>query len=96
MRPPPREIDLETIVEDVSGATWTILPPASWCMPSLAIATESTSPWAPRPVSHTAGYFIVSLEPRLPSTHSMVAFLWAAARLVTRLKTLVDQFWMVV
>ena len=85
MRPPPREIDFETIVEEVSGATWTILAPASWCIPSLAMATDSTSPRAPRPVIHTAGYFIVSCEPRLPSTHSIVAFSCATARLVTRL-----------
>ena len=31
-----------------------------------------------------------------PSTHSMVALRWATARLVTRLNTLFDQFWMVV
>ena len=85
MRPPPREIDFDTIVEDVSGATCTIFAPASWCIPSLAMATESTSPRAPGPTIHTAGYFIVSLEPRLPSTHSIVAFLCATARLVTRL-----------
>ena len=85
MRPPPREIDLEMIVEEVSGATWTILAPASWCMPSEAMATDSTSPRAPRPVIQTDGYFMVSFEPRLPSTHSMVAFSWATARLVTRL-----------
>ena len=43
-----------------------------------------------------AGYFIVSLLPMLPSTHSMVASSYATARLVTKLYTLVDQFWMVV
>ena len=42
------------------------------------------------------GYFMVSFEPRLQSTHSIVAPSWAMARLVTRLKTLVDQFWTVV
>ena len=85
MRPPPREIDLETIVDEVSGATWTIFAPASWCIPSLAMATESTSPRARGPTIHTAGYFMVTLEPRLPSTHSMVAPACATARLVTRL-----------
>ena len=32
----------------------------------------------------------------LPSIHSMVAPAWATARLVTRLYTLFDQFWIVV
>ena len=32
----------------------------------------------------------------LPSTHSTVAFLYATARLVTRLKMLRYQFWIVV
>ena len=39
---------------------------------------------------------MVICEPRLPSTHSMVASWYAIARLVTRLKTFVDQFWIVV
>ncbi|MNW60820.1 hypothetical protein D3C74_388400 [compost metagenome] len=39
---------------------------------------------------------MVTLEPMLPSTHSMVAPSAAVARLVTRLYTLFDQFWMVV
>jgi len=38
---------------------------------------------------------MVSLEPRLPSTHETVASASALARLVTRLYTLGDQFWMV-
>ena len=62
------------ITEVVFGATWTALPPASWCWPLPANAIESTSPWAPSPISQIAGYFIVSFEPRLPSTHSIVAF----------------------
>ena len=62
------------ITDDVFGATWTHLPPASWCWPLPANAIESTSPWAPSPISQIAGYFIVSFEPRLPSTHSIVAF----------------------
>ena len=32
----------------------------------------------------------------LPSIHSIVAPCWATARLVTRLYTLFDQFWIVV
>ena len=36
-------------------------------------AIESTSPWARSPISQTAGYFIVTFEPRFPSTHSIVA-----------------------
>jgi hypothetical protein len=39
---------------------------------------------------------MVTFDPMLPSTHSITASSWAAARLVTRLYTLVDQFWMVV
>ena len=61
------------ITDVVFGATWTTLPPASWCWPSPAKATERISPWAPGSISQTAGYFIVSFEPRLPSTHSIVA-----------------------
>ena len=45
---------------------------------------------------NTAGYFMVTLDPRLPSIHSMVPPSWQTARLVTRLYTLVDQFWIVV
>ena len=41
---------------------------------------------------YTLGYFIVSLLPRLPSTHSIVASRYATARLVTRLYTFFDQF----
>src|ERR687886_2077396 len=96
VRPPPRAIDFETIVEDVCGAACTIFAPASWCWPSPAMATLSTSPLACSPVMKTAGYFMVTLEPRLPSIHSIVAPSWHTARLVTRLYTLVDQFWMVV
>src|SRR5215213_6602089 len=96
VRPPPRAIDLEMMVEEVRGAACTIFAPASWCWPSPAIATESTSPLACSPVMYTAGYFMVTLEPMLPSIHSMVAPSCATARLVTRLYTLFDQFWMVV
>ena len=39
---------------------------------------------------------MVTLEPMLPSIHSIVAPASQVARLVTRLYTLVDQFWMVV
>src|SRR3954468_9812308 len=85
VRPPPRAIDLEMIVEDVYGAACTIFAPASWCWPSPAIATLSTSPLACGPVMKTAGYFMVTLEPMLPSIHSMVAPSSQVARLVTRL-----------
>src|SRR5919108_5669516 len=84
------------MVDDVCGARWTIFAPASWCWPSPANATDSVSPRACSPSSQTAGYFIVTLEPRLPSIHSIVAPSCATARLVTRLYTLVDQFWIVV
>src|SRR5918911_2572428 len=80
VRPPPRAIDLLTMVEDVYGAACTILAPASWCWPSPAIATESTSPLACGPVMYTDGYFIVTLEPMLASIHSIVAPSWATAR----------------
>ena len=33
------------------------------------------SPWAPSPIKKHDGYFIVSLEPRFPSSHSMCASL---------------------
>ena len=66
-RPVPFEILLETTLEVVYGALCTIFAPASWCWPLPAKAIESTSPRAPGSISHTAGYFIVSLLPRLPS-----------------------------
>src|SRR6266540_7026857 len=84
------------MTDDVFGATWTHLPPASWCWPEPANAIERTSPCARSPISQIAGYFIVSFEPRFPSTHSMVAPSYATARFVTRLYTLFDQFWIVV
>src|SRR5690606_5378811 len=40
-------------------------------------------------------YFIVSFEPRLPSSHSMCAPSCTSARWVTRLYMLCDQFWIV-
>jgi hypothetical protein len=61
-----------------------------------ANASDSVSPCALRPLSTTAGYFIVTFEPMFPSTHSTIAFSSATARLVTRLYTLSDQFWIVV
>ena len=85
MRPPPRAIDLETIDDCVYGATWTILAPASWCWPSPAKAIDSVSPLACSPTRKIAGYFMVTLEPMLPSIHSIVAPSAAVARLVTRL-----------
>ena len=36
VRPPSLAMDLEMIVEVVSGAAWTILAPASWCCPAPA------------------------------------------------------------
>src|ERR1700746_1327971 len=85
VRPPALATDLDTIVDEVFGAQWTILAPASWCWPSPANATDSVSPLACSPLRYTAGYFIVTLEPMLPSTHSMVAPACATSRLVTRL-----------
>ncbi|CPU68037.1 Uncharacterised protein [Mycobacteroides abscessus] len=49
MRPPPRATDFETIDDDVWGAAWTILAPASWCWPSPANAIDSVSPRACSP-----------------------------------------------
>src|SRR3954471_7552792 len=95
-RPPSFEIDLAKMFEVVRGAAWMILPPASWCWPLPANAIDRISPCASSPRRYTLGYFIVSFEPRLQSTHSTVAFSCAMARLVTRLKTFCDQFWTVV
>jgi hypothetical protein len=50
-----------------------------------AKAIDKTSPCARSPMSQIAGYFIVSFEPRFPSTHSIVASSYATARFVTRL-----------
>jgi Oxidoreductase family, NAD-binding Rossmann fold len=77
--------DLEMIWEEVLGAQCTILAPASWCWPVPANATDRVSPLACSPIRYTDGYFIVTLEPMLPSIHSMLAPAWATARLVTRL-----------
>ena len=63
----------------------TIFEPVSWCWPSPANAIERVSPRACSPMSQTAGYFIVTLEPMFPSTHSMVPPSSTVVRLVTRL-----------
>src|SRR3954467_6637136 len=84
------------MLDVVFGAACTILAPASWGWPPPAKAIDSTSPWARSPIRYTDGYFIVSFEPRLQSTHSTVASVSATARLVTRLKTFCDQFCTVV
>src|SRR5438067_3340481 len=72
-RPPFLEIDFDVITDDVFGATWTAFPPASWCWPLPAKAIDSTSPCARSPISQIDGYLDVTFEPRLPSTHSIVA-----------------------
>ena len=51
--------------------------------PGPVYVMESTSPWCVWPGCGTDGYFIVSLEPRLPSIHSTIAL--ALALLATRL-----------
>src|SRR3954465_265047 len=84
-RPPSFEIDLAKMFDVVFGALWMILPPASWCWPAPANAIDRISPWARSPIRYTDGYFIVSFEPRLQSTHSTVASDSATARFVTRL-----------
>src|ERR1700750_259900 len=94
--PPSLEIDFETIFDVVSGAACTILAPASWCWPAPAEETERTSPVSFAPTMYTDGYFMVRRLPMLPSIHSMWPSASTRARLVTRLKTLFDQFWMVV
>src|SRR6478735_7262651 len=50
VRPPPRATDLETMLEEVFGAMWTILEPASWCWPSPAKAMDRVSPLACSPI----------------------------------------------
>src|SRR6478752_489363 len=85
VRPPPRATDLLRMDDEVCGAACTILAPASWCWPSPANAIDSVSPLACSPSRKIAGYFMVTLEPMLPSTHSIVAPSAAVARLVTRL-----------
>jgi hypothetical protein len=81
--------------EVVLSAAWIILAPVSWCWPSWARAIESTSPRAPSPRMMTPGYFIVRRLPMLQSIHFTSASSIARPRLVTRLKTLADQFWTV-
>src|SRR5271157_1076398 len=94
--PPPRLIDFAVTTEDVWLAACTALAPVSCSWPFPENAMERTSPCAPSPMSQIEGYFIVRLAPMLPSTHSTMASLYAAARLVTRLYTSLDQFWIVV
>src|SRR5674476_824683 len=77
VRPPPRATDLEMMLEWVFGAAWTILAPAR--------AMDRVSPLECSPRRKTTGYFIVTLEPMLPSIHSIVAPSAQVARLVTRL-----------
>src|SRR4051812_37118971 len=84
-RPPSFEIDLAKMFDVVFGAAWMILPPASWCWPLPANAIDRISPCARSPIRYTDGYFMVSFDPRLQSTHSTVASDSATARLVTRL-----------
>jgi len=95
-RPVSREIDLEVIFEVVLGARWIALAPASWCWPGPAKAIDSTSPWARSPLRMMAGYFIVSLEPMLPSTHSTTASSVGDRPLGDQVKMLLAQFWIVV
>src|SRR5947199_8232179 len=85
VRPPPRAADLLVIELEVYGAACCILAPASWCWPSPANAMDSGSPRACSPTIQTAGYFLVTFAPMLPSTHAVVAPSCAIARLVTRL-----------
>src|SRR5256886_15098270 len=56
---------------------------------------ERTSPRAFRPFRTTPGYFMVKREPILQSIHLISASSCASPRLVTKLKTLADQFWTV-
>ena len=56
---------------------------------------EMTSPRAFRPFRTTPGYFIVRRLPMLQSIHLTSASSCATPRLVTRLKTLLTQFWTV-
>ena len=57
---------------------------------------DNVLPLAPSPKSTQFGYFIVNLEPKFPSTHSILPFSWTKVRLVTKLYTLLAQFWIVV
>lgn len=56
---------------------------------------ERTSPLDFLPFKMTPGYFMVRREPMLQSIQRISAFSMARPRLVTRLKTLLDQFWTV-
>src|SRR5947209_19623519 len=95
VRPPPRATDLLMIELEVCGAACTIFAPTSWCWPSPANAMDNVSPRAWSPTIQTAGYFIVTFDPLLPSTHSIVGPSCAIARLGTWLVTVLDQFLMV-
>ena len=57
-----------------------------------AAAIDNIEPVAPRPAKKILGYFMVTLEPKLPSTHSIDAASSARARFVSKLYTFVDQF----
>src|SRR3546814_19784079 len=71
VRPEPRETDLDTTAEVVFGATWTNLPPASWCCPSPANATEVITPWGREPIRSTDGDFFDNGQTMLLYTHPL-------------------------
>src|SRR5690606_7871713 len=83
--PPCFEIHFEMIVAVVSGARWSISAHAAGGWPLPAAAVDGALPLAPRPWRMPAGYFIVSFEPVLPATQSIVAFSAGTARFVARL-----------
>src|SRR5690606_20571466 len=95
-RPVPREMDFEMMRDVVCGAACTTFPPVSWCCPFPAYAIDRISPCAPAPTRQHDGYFIVSFEPRFPSSPSMCPPSCTSARCVTRLYMLCGQFWIVV
>ena len=83
-RGPPSEIDLEVINEVVLGTR-----ERSWHRHQMLTLSGKGDPRglsvSPSSINQTAGYFDVTLEPRFPSIHSMVALRAPTARLVTRL-----------
>ena len=72
------------------------VPPGQEFTYTVRAPGKLTSPEAFGPTRVQPGYFMVRREPMLPSIHSMWPSASTRARLVTRLKTLFDQFWIVV
>ena len=97
VRPPSLEIDFDTILRGGLGRGVDHLGAGVLVLAGAGVGHRQhlAGGLRARPCRR-AGYFMVRRLPMLPSIHSMWPSASTRARLVTRLKTLFDQFWMVV